>query len=74
MADDVRRLPDGSTARLPAHGTRERYQHAHRPCSCERCKAANARYVRERRRARARAKAAGHQLSIWQPVYEGDEL
>lgn len=35
--------------RLPAHGTRARYQHRHKPCSCMRCKDANARYQQEYR-------------------------
>jgi hypothetical protein len=58
------RLPDGRTVRLPRHGTRERYQHRQRPCSCELCRQANARYMRVRRATLARQAHEGTQLSF----------
>jgi hypothetical protein len=36
-------------ARKPAHGTRARYYFPSDPCSCERCRKANALYQRRRR-------------------------
>jgi hypothetical protein len=57
-------LPDGRTVRLPRHGTRERYQHRNRPCSCELCRQANARYARVRRATLARQALEGRQLTL----------
>lgn len=38
------------------HGTRNRYQYRPRPCRCNKCRRANAAFMRERRAARAAAK------------------
>jgi hypothetical protein len=35
-------------AGVAPHGTRERYNHRSEPCRCDRCRAANAAYNRER--------------------------
>lgn len=36
---------------MPGHGSRSRYNHRSAPCRCDRCREANARYMRDKRNA-----------------------
>jgi len=52
MPDKTRPAGRKRNAPLPPHGTRSRYQHREKPCSCKRCKAANTADQRARRQRR----------------------
>jgi len=58
--------------RPPRHGTRARYYSKVDPCRCDKCRAGNARYIRNWKRGRAetpvvnrRGRVVGHQRRLF---------